>query len=43
MGVRKLPNAYSIICDQCGDGFDTMGEAATIADLLKKYGRDREG
>lgn len=36
MGIYKCPPAFSITCDKCGEGFDTMGEAWTISEQVEQ-------
>jgi len=36
MGVYRSPAVFSIACDKCGEGFDTMGEARTISDQVQQ-------
>jgi hypothetical protein len=34
MGLKAIPNVYSVSCDSCGDGFDTIGEYGSIKEQL---------
>jgi hypothetical protein len=36
MGVYRAPAVFSIECDECGYGFDTMGEARSVTEQVQQ-------
>lgn len=36
MGIYAIKHVYSITCDECGDGYDTCGEAISVKDQLRQ-------
>jgi hypothetical protein len=40
MGLRAILHVYSVVCDKCGGGMDTMGEHSNIKEQLESLHDD---